>query len=237
MNSGVNLNLTDIEVIDWMSRVRMALAVIRASFKHNEGLILTEGDLECILFSELVKEGDINGDPNIFNRYYESKNSTVTTRMVHSQVTWFKPLEHSGFRVDITIFNPSNALLKHQDDVAVWPNKGFFHDGKALGIEIKFIRTHVLSKIKETVKEDLDKIVNHLIPAKLENIRSQQYKNASANNIAFMIIIGCKDDSIYLEALQVVKTYIKQNKLSTVNYLQFHIFSPNDHQSLITPTV
>lgn len=227
-----SVNLTDAEVIEWIKLVKIAITNIYLNFKGNQGLILTEGDLECILFNELLKE-NLDGSENIFSKYYLDKPKAMSTRMVHSQVTWFKTSERSGFRVDLTIFKPENSYLKKHDDVAVWANKGFFHDGKALGVEIKFIRTHVKSKIEEMVKEDCNKLIKKLLPAKLDNISNGTYEKASSNNIAFIVIVGCKNEEIYKVALTVVEEYITKNKLAALNFLEFFIFSPENSKYLI----
>jgi hypothetical protein len=177
----------------WVEAVKNSTNSLQAKYKEYRGMLLTEGDLECHLFSELLKQECLNG-------FYPSKDGTsqnryLKTTFVHSQVTWFKPVENSGFEVDITICDPKKLEVVNIELFEEHPSKGFAYDGECVAIELKFIRD--IQRASQYGKEDYLKLRDKLIPAKLENIRTEKYRISTIDNIAFVAIIGCKNKEIF----------------------------------------
>lgn len=182
-------NLTN----QWVEAIKNSINSLQAKYNEYRGMLLTEGDLECHLFSELLQQECLNG-------FYPSKDGTsqnkyLKTTFVHSQVTWFKPDENSGFEVDITICDPKKLEIVNIELFEEYPSKGFAYDGECVAIEVKFIRD--IQRASQYGKEDYLKLRDKLIPAKLENIRTEKYKISTIDNIAFFAIIGCKDKEIF----------------------------------------
>jgi len=110
-----------------------ALAKVFGRFKENPKLILTESDLKCWLFLELVK--DIEG----------MQESTLS---VHTEVTHYPRIEPNlkkFFMRDLTILDSVNVVENEE----IWDNhgtgdyalsKGFNHQGCAMHFELKLIR-------------------------------------------------------------------------------------------------
>ena len=113
-----------------------ALAKVFGRFKENQKLILTESDLKCWLFLELVKE---------IERMPES------TISVHTEVTHYLQTEerkNRRFR-DLTILDSENLNLnediwKNNDNGDYTLNKGFKHRGPAMHFELKLLRQGLL---------------------------------------------------------------------------------------------
>lgn len=175
----------------WVEATKNALRSLQSDYKNNKGLILTEGDLECHLFSRLLQQPELTG-------FHESANENARTSKVHSQVTWFRPERSSGFEVDITLCNPKYLKALDIELIETFPSKGFIYDGECVAIEVKFIRH--LSRFGAQVDEDFLNLRDELIPSKLKNIEKLRYKRSSPENIAFISIVGCKDTEIFEKA-------------------------------------
>jgi hypothetical protein len=176
----------------WIMIIIKCIEEIQKDYNSYKGMILTEGDLECELYSRLKNNKE-------FSQISNSKNISWKTGFIHSQVTWFKPNKESGFEVDLTILNPEKLDIQTFELSRDYPNKGFFYDGEAVAIELKFIRepSEHKSKIRNSANVDYIKIIDELIEAKKENIKEKKYFIANLENTAFISVVGCKTDEIY----------------------------------------
>lgn len=190
---------------NWLAATQKAIRSLQRKYSDCRGLLLTEGDLECHLFHELLNQPGLSG-------YHHSKNDTfyldethnldLKTTYVHSQITWFKPRKKSGFEVDITICDPAKLEVINIELFEEYTSKGFAYDGECVAIEIKCIRRAGDAKSKCT--EDYIHLRDHLIPAKLQNIINGRYEISSPDNIAFVTVVGCKNK----EAFDNAKPYL-----------------------------
>lgn len=184
--------------VSWVKATERAIESLQKKYQINRGMMLTEGDLECHLFSELLQQPDLSGYHSSKNdsvNYNGIKGSALKTTYVHSQVTWFKPDQKSGFEVDITICDPGKLEVVNIELFEEFTSKGFAYDGECVAIEVKFIRDK--KKAYQYSQEDYLKLRDKLIPAKLANIETEMYNLSTNDNIAFIAIIGCKDNKIF----------------------------------------
>lgn len=182
----------DINTISWVEATINAMNSLQQNYQMNRGLLLTEGDLECHLFSELLKQPSLSGYHYPKDATYwkdGSQENNLRTTFVHSQVTWFKENKQSGYRVDLTICNPKNLEVVNLELFEKYPHKGYAHDGPCVAIELKFIRDDSDPKLYD---EDYFSLINNLIPDKISNIENGNYKLSKKDNIAFFTIVGCK---------------------------------------------
>lgn len=186
--------------LTWMKAVKNAINKLQKEYNQNRGMLLTEGDLECHTFNKLMQEDGLKGFHHCKNdTFFNTKGSSeLKTSFVHSQVTWFKIDKNSGFEVDITIGDPSKMEVKNIELFEQYTSKGFAYDGPCVAIELKFIRD--IQKANLYGQEDYLKLRDKLIPAKLENIRIEKYRESNNNNIAFLAVVGCKDKEIFEQA-------------------------------------
>lgn len=192
------------ETENWTKEIIKIIYYLKNQYSTYKGLILTEGDLECQLYKLLT-----NSD--LFSGFEETKTKDWKSGFVHSQVTWFKPGVDSGFRVDLTICEPKNIKIDNFELVEDYPNKGFFHDGKAIAIELKFIRHRSLNKISNDAQEDYVKIIKKLKVAKDVLIKQGRYSNVTDKDLAYICLIVCKSKEIYDIALEKLNNAISKN--------------------------
>lgn len=187
---------------NWIEAVKYETAQLQLDFQRIKGLILTEGDLECELYSRLKRNRN-------FNNYIQNESSDWKTGFVHSQVTWFKQGQHSGFEVDLTILNPARLSIDALDLSIDYPHKGFFYDGECIGIELKFIRDGTNNSIiKRNSLVDYKKIIEGIRIAKDTNIANGMYTRANMNNVVLFSVIACKNDAIFNICLAAIQRAI-----------------------------
>ena len=176
----------------WMVAVENAIRNLQKEYKENKGLLLTEGDLECHLFSELLKQPSLSGYHPAKDDSYSKpgmKPRRLKTTYVHSQVTWFKDYRQSGYEVDLTICDPQYLEIENIELFEDHPHKGFAYDGPCVAIELKFMRD---GKYPKQYDEDYFSLRDDLIPDKLKNIINGKYKISNQENTSFLTIVGCK---------------------------------------------
>lgn len=197
----------DPKVRTWLDVVVRCLREIQNDFEVNRALLLTEGDLECELYRRLL-------DVEELAHYGATKRDGWRTRFVHSQVTWFstKPdrtAKHSGFEVDLTIFDPANIDVQTFAMDEYYPNKGYVHDGECIAIELKFIRTNARQEVANRANYNFIKTVDRLRVEKNRLVESGHYQVANMNNVGFVVVVGCKTDAIFDMALEFLQNAIE----------------------------
>ena len=213
----------------WVEATEQAIESLQKKYQVNRGMILTEGDLECHLFSELLQQPSLSGFHPSKNDsfHYNGVNGTdLKTTYVHSQVTWFKPDQKSGFEVDITICDPKKLEVVNIELFEEHTSKGFAYDGECVAIEVKFIRD--INKANQYGQEDYLKLRDRLIPAKLKNIETEMYKVSTNNNIAFVAIVGCKNKEIFDEAKYYLGKHLSEENETCPDNLLVCIFHQDE---------
>jgi hypothetical protein len=119
--------------------IRETVQSIEQEYRRVQGLILSEHDLECLIYHKL------------FERFSEPQSTTdasIQAIALHAEVSWYNQKGMLYIRPDVTILDPSKLSILHGVIVRFsdnkWqegdlPTKGFeFEVGNAIVIEIKF---------------------------------------------------------------------------------------------------
>jgi hypothetical protein len=147
---------------------------IEVEYRDNQGLILTEDDIKCLLFQELqilFRFGN-----QVHYRQYQQNvqqrlrdlppwrcptiDDGIYASPVHAEIAWFDEREKLTIRPDITILEPQHLSITHGLNGVRLPSKQFVFGGQGIIFEIKFCRYKggISRKFFDGIQNDFDKI-------------------------------------------------------------------------------
>ncbi len=146
---------------------------IEEDYRKTKGLILTEDDLKCLIYSKL--KGCFQATEHRLLRHTLSSNtgSGLRWRMntldegiyaspVHTEVAWYDDHDKLTIKPDITILEPNYLSILHGiGDSRRLPSKQFQFAGEAIVLELKFIRNKsgiTVKTLENSIKKDFNKI-------------------------------------------------------------------------------
>lgn len=128
-------------------------------YQENKGIILTEYDLQCLVFHKIY---------DLFNHNQKTFDYHITGSPLHSEINFFDENGKLFYRPDITIIEPENYSIIHSiSDISIknerliykpTPSKEFEFGGNSIIIELKFCKNKNGIKIISEYEADLDKI-------------------------------------------------------------------------------
>lgn len=133
-------------------KIKNAIKNLINDFKQHPDKYLTESDVRCFLFNELMKVNEFS----VLKNTLDTSNSTPT----HTEVRWYGESGKLKWRSDIVIFDVSSLRVK--DNIFKLPSKGFSFNKPWAVIEIKFRRINGESnkKFVKKILEDAKKLSN-----------------------------------------------------------------------------
>lgn len=174
----IELAITD-ELLD---AIRAVVDSVAVEYAQQPGLILTEDDLKCLLFSRFSSNRLLAG-------FFSTRDTHVKATRVHSEISWYDAKGKLTIKPDLTILDPAELrILKGDARRATLPSKGFGFSGDAIVFELKFIRQKsgiTKSVYQRQILKDWAKVERLL--KKLKN------QNASHQFFCFFIIFNKGD--------------------------------------------
>jgi len=136
--------------------VEAKIKEIEREFQQSQGLILTEDDLKCLLYGKLM---EIPG----LSEKRTTLDANISATSVHAEVSWYDDNRKLTIKPDLTILDPHNLSVLHgcYGYHAKLPSKQFEFYGKAIILELKFIRNKTGIKkttLKGPILKDYQKI-------------------------------------------------------------------------------
>ena len=130
--------------------IENAIERVKQKFIRTPHIFLTEDDLRCNLYSELIKEDSLC---EIIKT--EDGNDSIP---IHAEVRWYGENKKLKTRSDLVILDVSQLITSHNG--AQFPSKGYGFRGPMAVIEIKLRRPNGPSdnRWKRDLHCDLDKI-------------------------------------------------------------------------------
>ena len=145
--------------------VRDAVARLCLRGQEEPKLIITEGDLQSLVFTELVR------DPGILDREID----------VHNQINYLKENGALGNLPDIVLLPPSAYSV--DADGELHDRKGYTVWGSSIAIQLKLLRSRRQNGFIESVEEDFDK---------LKQIRESHYNQDAVHNFFGAVTVLCR---------------------------------------------
>jgi len=135
------------------------LSELELDYQENKGIILTEYDLQCLLFYKLY---------DLFEHNQETFDPHIKGSPLHSEIKFFDENGKLYYQPDITIISPNNYSIIHSiaeftiDDTKIkykpTSSKEFEFGGDSIIIELKFCRNRKGIIKVDSYKKDLEKI-------------------------------------------------------------------------------
>lgn len=130
---------------------------IESQYRCNQGLILTEADLKCLLFQQLQELFSRNKElhqwrcPTLDNGVYASP--------LHAEAPWYDENNKLAIRPDITILQPQYLSIMRGLIGPKLPSKQFEFSGQGIIFEIKFCRykSGISRSFLSSIQKDFNK--------------------------------------------------------------------------------
>ena len=209
----------------WIANVKRAVAWLHHTYRQHGGLLLTEGDMECQLFWSLS-----HSEPFLEYGRTQPDGNGPSSGYIHSQVTWYVDDHEKKPRVlmDLTVMNPNQLHVNtNLPTVPLNPNKRFYYDSSAIGIELKFIRDKQSKNVKKST-QDYDKIMQIIASWNLRAF-DDNFNDVAFFSVAFFSVVGCKDSEVYSRVVRHINQYL----IEKPNLYPNNIFICAFHQDAI----
>lgn len=146
---------------DLIRRIVRAISDLEYEYRRNQGLILSEADLECLIFQRLSR---------LLPNKLPTADDGITGSPLHAEINFFDENGNLRLRPDITILEPKQMSIKRATAFRIkdgrlaygrLPSKGFEFHGRVIVIEIKFYKSKagIQPKNIKKIKADIDKIL------------------------------------------------------------------------------
>jgi len=167
---------------------------IEEEYQQTQGLILTEDDLKCLIYKKLMEIPKLS-------KIKITEDTHILANSIHTEVSWYDINGKLAIKPDITILEPKNLSILHgcYDYDAQLPSKQFEFYGKAIILELKFIRNKTgirNTTLNGPIRKDFKKIEKLF-----KRLKSQ---NKSDEVFCYFIIfnktnIKCKEFDRFIE--------------------------------------
>ena len=120
-------------------------------YNENKAVILTETDLQCILYQKLLEIETLNKMEKTNNE------EDFRTHYVHTEVSWFDNNGRLTMKPDISLISPSNLTIESGSKDIRMPTKGFYFLEGGIIFELKFNRSKSSKRFLNEIKKDFEK--------------------------------------------------------------------------------
>jgi hypothetical protein len=193
---------------DLIERIVRAISDLEYEYQRNQGLILSEADLECLIFQRLS---------HLLPNELPTADHGITGSPLHAEISFFDENGSLRLRPDITILEPRQMSIKRVAAFRIkgsrlaygrLPSKGFEFHGRVIVIEIKFYKSKagIQPKSIEKIKADIDKFLR---------LRRRNRPYGSDNAFGIMVVFN-KTNRVHSSFHTFLKDYSRVEGLRVV---------------------
>ena len=183
-------NIENNEYRTFIQRVESKIFSVKSLYERKQTLFLTESDVKCNLYSEIIKIQNLNPNhrPLVYTELAENIGNNRENLM----------------RSDMTIFMPNHLNLNLGSE-ARYINKYFKATGKYIDIEIKFNRNGTINE--NEIQTDINKLIN------LQNIDDNE------NELLFSFMVVSSRSFISEETRNRLNDFIENHPKIDIIYM------------------
>lgn len=132
--------------------VLTSLNNVAERMRLHRGLVLTESDLKCQVYSELL-------NIDSFSRVRPSFDNNVSSIAIHTETKFFNEIGLLSQAPDLVITDPGMLSITRSVNGDPLPTKGFNFDGPSILIELKFLKSarRAHAKTLASIRHDINK--------------------------------------------------------------------------------
>lgn len=167
--------------------IEYSIQRIGIQFKIVKGLILTESDLKCLIYSKLMMS-------SYFSRPHNTREHNILSHRLHTELSWYAETGRLGIIPDITILDPRHLSIVYGLGDAILPNKQYSFAGKSIIFELKFV--------KEPFGISRNVFIKDLIPdfRKINRLYRRLERDGMLDDVFCYFVIFNKTDKVCEEA-------------------------------------
>jgi hypothetical protein len=139
-----------------MPIIEAKIKEIEKEYHQSPGIILTEDDLKCSVYGKLMEIPELSAKTS-------TQDPHICANSIHAEVSWYDDNGKLTIKPDVTVLEPKNLSILHgcYGYGARLPSKQFEFFGKAIILELKFIRNKTgirYATLNGLIKKDFIKI-------------------------------------------------------------------------------
>jgi hypothetical protein len=155
-------------------KIEQIIGDIASEYRRTKGLILSEDDLKCLIFSKLKyyfypfspsynrrRQNNLENTPQQQLTWrMKTSDESIYASPMHTEVPWYDRRNKLAIRPDITLLEPNKLSILHGLGGFHLPSKQFEFGGQGVIFELKFIRNKygINEKHLKSFQKDFDKI-------------------------------------------------------------------------------
>lgn len=161
-----------------------------------KGLILTESDLKCLIYSKLMMSSS-------FSRPHSTREHNILSNRLHTELSWYAETGKLSIIPDITILDPRHLSIVRGLGDTVLPNKQYSFAGKSIVFELKFV--------KDTVGVSRNIYVKDIVPdfRKIHRLFRRLERDGMLNDVFCYFVIFNKTNRICNEFSILLQKYME----------------------------
>jgi len=133
------------------SQIENKIDDIARYYNNNKGIILTESDLQCIMYQKLLEIEQLS-------RIEKTKNiEDIKTHCVHTKISWSDSEGKHALESDISLINPLNLTIDYGIKNLTMPTKDVYFTEGGIIFKLKFNKYESSVRLLDEIKKDFTK--------------------------------------------------------------------------------